>query len=220
MSEYVRLAIRIPGGPVLEGTLVRPDRAFGVVLFAHGSGSSRLSPRNIWVAERLRDSRLATVLFDLLTPAEAEDRANVFDIGRLAERLIAATGRVRDLDECGGLPVGYFGASTGAAAALCAAAAGGDTVRAVVSRGGRPDLASDCLPTVVAPTLLIVGGADGPVIDLNQEAKARLTCPAEIRIVPGAGHLFEEPGALATVAWLAATWFQRFLPEGPEVAGR
>jgi putative phosphoribosyl transferase len=209
-----RLAIAVPGGPVLEGSLMCPDRAFGAVLFAHGSGSSRLSPRNVWVAERLLDARMATVLFDLLSPVEAEDHTNVFDIDLLAGRLEAATDHVRGLAQCADLPVGYFGASTGAAAAVCAAASGGNAVRAVVSRGGRPDLAGDALPKVRAPTLLIVGGADGPVVDLNREAKARLTCPAEVRIVPGAGHLFEEPGALATVAWLAATWFHRFLPDG------
>jgi putative phosphoribosyl transferase len=213
----VRLAIPVPGGPILEGTLTRPERAFGIVLFAHGSGSSRLSPRNVWVAERLRDSRVATVLFDLLSPAEAEDRSNVFDVGLLADRLTVATEHVCGLEQGADLPVGYFGASTGAAAALCAAVTAADRVRAVVSRGGRPDLAGDCLPKVQAASLLIVGGADGPVIDMNREAEARLTCPAETRIVPGAGHLFEEPGALATVAWLAATWFHRFLPVDPDI---
>ena len=208
------MVIPVPGGPVLDGTLTVPERAFGAVLFAHGSGSGRLSPRNAWVAERLRDSRMATVLFDLLSPAEAEDRANVFDVELLVERLVAATDRVRGMKECADLPLGFFGASTGAAAALCAAASGavGAAVRAVVCRGGRPDLAGDCLPNVTVPTLLIVGGADGPVIDLNREAQARMTCLSEMRIVPGAGHLFEEPGALATVAWLAATWFHQHLP--------
>jgi putative phosphoribosyl transferase len=218
MTDAVEVAIRAPGGRVLDGSVWVPDRAFGVALFAHGSGSGRTSPRNMWVAERLRDSRIATVLFDLLSAEEASDRAKVFDIPLLAERLGAATDHVRAMPECRDLPIGYFGASTGAAAALWAAAEIGETVRAVVSRGGRPDLAGERLHQVTAATLLIVGGNDGEVITLNQHAKDRMRCTSELTIVPGAGHLFEEPGALATVAWIAATWFMRYLPPPREGA--
>jgi putative phosphoribosyl transferase len=186
----------------LPGLLTTPDSVTGVVVFAHGSGSSRLSPRNQYVAGTLHSAGLGTLLFDLLTDAEAADRANVFDIELLAGRLRRATEWL-DAD----IPVGYFGASTGAAAALVAAADLADEIGAVVSRGGRPDLALARLPEVVAPTLLIVGGNDTAVIEMNRTAQAALTCSNRIDIVPGAGHLFEEPGTLEKVAMLARDWF-------------
>jgi pimeloyl-ACP methyl ester carboxylesterase len=196
----------------LPGTLTMPSNASGVVVFAHGSGSSRLSPRNRLVASRLNNARLGTLLFDLLTDGEARNRGNVFDIGLLAERLALATGWLeRQAPPTRSLPMGYFGASTGAAAALRAAARLGESVRAIVSRGGRPDLAAEHLSQVVSPTLLIVGGADDLVLELNRRALAQLRCEAELHVVPGAGHLFEEPGALDTVAEDAATWFTRYL---------
>lgn len=198
-------------GVVLTGDLGVPPDASGVVLFAHGSGSSRLSGRNRAVAATLRESGFATLLFDLLTDAEAADRRNVFDIALLAERLVGATAWLRDRRDSAGLPVGYFGASTGAAAALVAAADLGDAIGAVVSRGGRPDLAEPRLAAVHAPTLLIVGSADVEVLELNRAAARRLTALTEIAIVPGATHLFEEPGALAQVAELATAWFTRHL---------
>lgn len=178
--------------------------ARAVVMFAHGSGSSRHSPRNRLVATALNEAGLGTLLFDLLTPAEEAHRANVFDIATLAERLTDATGWLRDRTA---VPVGYFGASTGAAAALWAAAAPGADVAAVVSRGGKPDLAGPLLPGVRAPTLLIVGGNDSLVIDLNREAEAALRCTTRLDIIPGATHLFEEHGALQQVADLARDWF-------------
>ncbi|MFN8035472.1 MAG: phosphoribosyltransferase family protein [Acidimicrobiia bacterium] len=198
----------------LAGTLRVPDAAVGLVVFAHGSGSSRHSPRNVWAAERLHDAGIATLLFDLLTEREAFDRANVFDIGLLAERLIAATRRVVGEPEVSSIPVGYFGASTGAGAALWAAAVeGGPPVAAVVSRGGRPDLAGPMLPLVTAPTLLIVGGYDDVVLELNREAASHLRCEHRLEVVPGATHLFEEPGTLAQAARLARDWFvTRFRP--------
>lgn len=199
------------GGVELEGRLVLPLRATGVVLFAHGSGSSRLSPRNALVAGLLRDAGFGTLLFDLLTPAEASLRANVFDIDLLSWRLMAATSWTAAQPETENLGIGYFGASTGAAAALVAAARLPLAVGAVVSRGGRPDLAGDSLTGVRAPTLLIVGGEDEVVISLNALAMERLTCPRRLEIVPGAGHLFEEPGALEQVGRLAAGWFRRYL---------
>jgi putative phosphoribosyl transferase len=193
----------------LAGQLVTPADAGGVVLFAHGSGSSRHSPRNRFVAEELNRAGLATLLLDLLTEQEARDRANVFDTALLAERLHDATDWVRDwLPD---LPVGYFGASTGAAAALLAAADPDCPVRAIVSRGGRPDLATPRLPEVTAPTLLIVGGRDGTVLDLNRQAQAMLRCENRLDVVPGATHLFEEPGTLEKVAELAAGWFATHL---------
>jgi putative phosphoribosyl transferase len=211
--------IRIPIGPVvLSGELTIPTEAIGLVVFAHGSGSSRHSPRNRFVARALNDGRLATLLFDLLTPAEELDRANVFDVELLGARLAAVTdwltGAVGGA-EVAGLPIGYFGASTGAAAALWAAAAPGAPVRAVVSRGGRPDLAGPRLGRVQAPTLLIVGGRDEVVIELNRDAARALRCEHRIVVVPGATHLFEEPGTLEAVADLARAWFTTHLPLGP-----
>jgi putative phosphoribosyl transferase len=199
----------------LEGSLDYPKRpAVGLVLFAHGSGSSRFSPRNTYVAAALRDAGLATLLFDLLNEAEAENRANVFDIGLLAERLVSASEWVGKAAKARSLPLGYFGASTGAAAALVGAAKLSSRVGAVVSRGGRPDLAGEALSRVKAPTLLIVGGDDREVLALNQEARRSLRCESAIKIVPNATHLFEEPGALDTVVDLARSWFLAHL--GPK----
>ena len=195
--------------------LALPKDARGVVLFAHGSGSSRHSSRNRYVAGELRKSGLGTLLMDLLTAEEEEIDARTghlrFDIGLLARRLLDATEWLRADPETSGLPVGYFGASTGGGAALVAAAEAPDVVRAVVSRGGRPDLAGAALPRVQAPTLLIVGGWDEPVIEMNREALARLRCEKRLEIVPGATHLFEEPGTLEQVARLAADWLGRHL---------
>lgn len=202
----------IPAPPVhLVGDLTVPQDAGGLVVFAHGSGSSRLSRRNRQVAAVLNEHNLATLLLDLLTPEEERYRANVFDIELLSSRLVAASRWASSHPQTAGLPGGYFGASTGAAAALCAAATLGDSVAAVVSRGGRPDLAGDCLERVTAPTLLIVGGADQAVLGLNEQAAARLRCIHRIEVVPGATHLFEEPGALERVAGLAAAWFAKRL---------
>jgi putative phosphoribosyl transferase len=195
----------------LAGDLRMPEPASGLVIFAHGSGSSRLSSRNRQVAAALNEAGFATLLFDLLTGEEELDRANVFDIGLLAERLLAVTGWVRNQADLGALPIGYFGASTGAAAALRAAARLGEAIQAVVSRGGRPDLASESLKDVASPTLLIVGGADRQVLELNEQAARLLRCEHEVAIVPGATHLFEEPGTLERVADLAAEWFSRYL---------
>jgi putative phosphoribosyl transferase len=197
----------------LPGTLVRPAAGQGIVLFAHGSGSSRLSPRNRLVAKRLQRSGLGTLLFDLLQPEEADNRANVFDIHLLAERLALATDWIRS-QELRDVPIGYFGASTGAGAALVAETLTRHPIAAVVSRGGRPDLAGAALPRVRAATLLIVGGEDHGVIELNQEALARLTCERSLTIVPGAGHLFEEPGTLDEVVALARDWFVPRLRQG------
>lgn len=187
--------------------LVVPAGAIGTIVFAHGSGSSRHSPRNVAVAERLNRARLATLLIDLLTPEEAADRSKVFDIALLARRLTEATGSATGRADLGGLPLGYFGASTGAAAALWAAAELGDEIAAIVSRGGRPDLAVERLPAVDAPTLLVVGSEDPEVLALNRDALRHLRCEAELRIVAGATHLFEEPGALEEVGRLATEWF-------------
>jgi putative phosphoribosyl transferase len=204
--------VDIPAPPVhLVGDLSVPEDASGLVVFAHGSGSSRLSRRNRQVAFALNEHRLATLLLDLLTAEEERDRANVFDIELLSSRLVAATRWASAHPQTSGLPGGYFGASTGAAAALCAAATLGDSVGAVVSRGGRPDLAAECLERVTAPTLLIVGGADPTVLALNRQAGARLNCPHRIEVVPGATHLFEESGALERVSGLAAAWFANLL---------
>ncbi len=196
----------------LHGDFTVPNAATGIVLFAHGSGSSRHSPRNRFVAERLNDRQLATLLLDLLDPDEERDRGNVFDIDLLADRLMTATRAVADEPSLAMLPIGYFGASTGAAAALVAAARLGDEVRAVVSRGGRPDLAIPVLDRVTEPTLLIVGGADDVVLELNRQAQRHLRGPNDLVVVPGATHLFEEPGALEAVADLAGDWFSRHLP--------
>ena len=194
----------------LEGLLGVPDGSKGIVLFAHGSGSGRLSPRNNYVAGALREHSIATLLFDLLSEPEAADRRNVFDIDLLAQRLRAATIWVRGYAATKDLAVGYFGASTGAAAALLAAA-DDPRIQAIVSRGGRPDLAARALTRVHAPTLLIVGGEDDVVIRLNEEAYRQLQCEKNMQIVPGATHLFEEPGALEEVAKLARDWFERWL---------
>jgi pimeloyl-ACP methyl ester carboxylesterase len=202
-------------GIVLHGDLSVPSNAIGLVLFAHGSGSSRLSPRNRAVAATLHEGRIATLLFDLLT--HDEERVDTitsqhrFDIATLAGRLVAVTDWVATSSEIARLPVGYFGASTGAAAALVAAARLPDAVRAVVSRGGRPDLAGASLDEVRAPTLLIVGAADPEVLELNRLALARITGVCALEVVPGATHLFEEPGALERVAGLARRWFERYL---------
>lgn len=212
ISREVRIEI---DSAALEGNLDIPEGAEGVVLFAHGSGSSRFSPRNQFVAGTLRQGGLATLLFDLLTPAEERldqwTREYRFDIELLTQRLVSATDWLLRQPEARGLKVGYFGASTGAAAALRAAARRPDIVRAIVSRGGRPDLAETALPHVKAPTLLIVGGADLAVIQLNRQALALLEGEKKLELVPGATHLFEEPGALETVAMLALQWFRRHL---------
>ncbi len=188
-----------------------PPEPVGLVIFAHGSGSSRFSPRNGFVARELRTAGFATLLFDLLTAEESLDRARVFDITLLAERLLEAVDWARRRPELASLPIGLFGASTGAAAALVAAAEEPEVVRAVVSRGGRPDLAGPALPKVRAPTLLIVGGHDTVVLELNRLARRRMAAPVELAVVPGAGHLFEEPGALERVVELARDWFRRWL---------
>jgi len=211
-SGQQRLTIRPLG---LEAILSLPEQApAGVVIFAHGSGSSRLSPRNRSVAGALQTAGLATLLFDLLNEAESADRRNVFDIPLLAERLVAATKLIEATPETQALPIGYFGASTGAAAALTAAAQLADRIGAVVSRGGRPDLAGDALTQVTAPTLLIVGGSDTQVLALNQAACNRMRCDCALEVVPGATHLFEEPGALEHVVILARRWFLKHLAEG------
>jgi putative phosphoribosyl transferase len=191
----------------LDGVLGLPRPAEGIVLFAHGSGSGRFSPRNNYVAAALRSAGLATLLFDLLTEEEAADRRNVFDIELLAERLALATAWARRAEDTKTLPIGYFGASTGAAAALVAAARLREDIGAIVSRGGRPDMADPVLGEVRAPTLLIVGGHDIGVLELNEQAFAQLQCEKSLEIVPGATHLFEEPGALDRVIDLARQWF-------------
>jgi putative phosphoribosyl transferase len=213
--------VAIPVGPVtLQGTLRWSGKPRGVVVFAHGSGSSRHSPRNQFVAGRLVEAGFATLLLDLLTEAEGEDRDKVFDIILLADRLAGAAEWVSREPGTGGLPVGYFGASTGSGAALMAAASHPDRVAAVVSRGGRPDLAWDELPEVRAPTLLIIGGDDEPVLTWNREAFEQLTCPKDLAVVAGATHLFEEPGALEQVAELAREWFEHHLTVGAKAAVR
>ena len=216
-------AIAMPlDGIVLHGDLSVPASAKGLVLFAHGSGSSRLSTRNRAVAATLHERGLATLLFDLLTPDEERvdtiTRQHRFDISTLAERLVAATDWATTNPGTRRLPIGYFGASTGAAAALVAAAKRADAVRAVVSRGGRPDLAGASLAEVRAPTLLIVGGADPEVLDLNRLALARLRGVAVLEVVPGASHLFGEPGALEQVSSLACRWLERHLPSDAATA--
>jgi pimeloyl-ACP methyl ester carboxylesterase len=210
--EAVRKAQDVQIGPLgLPGILDIPPMAKAVILFAHGSGSSRLSPRNAHVATALRKMGLATVLFDLLTDQAAADRANVFDIDLLAERLLIATDWAAGHGALRGKPLGYFGASTGAAAALVAAARSSRPIGAIVSRGGRPDMAEAVLDKVEAPTLLIVGGLDVQVLALNQFAYDRLRCEKSLEVVTGAGHLFEEPGTLDHVIDFAKAWFVRHL---------
>jgi pimeloyl-ACP methyl ester carboxylesterase len=199
----------------LKGLLSVPEGASGIVLFAHGSGSSRLSPRNTRVARAFNQAGLATLLFDLLLPSEADDRRKVFDIPLLAGRLEEALDWIEEEESTADLTVGLFGASTGAAAALAAAARRPELIAAVVSRGGRPDLAADALASVLAPTLLIVGELDAVVIELNRRAMAQLSCPTRLEIVPGATHLFEEPGTLDQVVSLATAWFTQYLGTGP-----
>lgn len=206
------------GGFSLPGHLSVPANAIGVVVFAHGSGSSRHSPRNQFVADQLQAAGLGTLTFDLLTDAEAADRRNVFDIGLLGSRLLRATDWVRSHRAVGDLPVALFGASTGAAAALVAASDPSRPIAAVVSRGGRPDLADSRLDHVHAPTLLIVGSADTTVLSLNQQAQRRLRCENSLTVVPGATHLFEESGALEQVAQLAADWFVDHCDQSPSAA--
>lgn len=208
MISSLALTVKIPGAVSLTGDLVVPAHASSVVLFAHGSGSSRLSPRNTYVASVLQQAGIATLLFDLLTKEEDLDYATRFDIELLTKRLLAATAWIRQYPQTHEFKIGYFGASTGAAAALQAAAELGDGIGAVVSRGGRPDLAGAvALRKVSAPTLLIVGGHDNEVIALNEQAYALLAGKKALSIVPGATHLFEEPGTLESAARKAANWF-------------
>jgi len=199
------------GSVVLNGELVIPPQAKGVVVFAHGSGSSRHSPRNKFVAEELQKEGFGTLLFDLLTEKEDEIYETRFNIDLLTDRLIAATKWLKEQNQFANLKIGYFGASTGAAAALAAAAEFGSEISAVVSRGGRPDLAWSALEKVKSPTLLIVGGEDDVVIELNKKALEQLKAEKQLEIILGASHLFEEPGALEKVAALAASWFKRYL---------
>ena len=207
--------VAVVAGPVtLPGHLTVPPGARGVVVFAHGSGSGRTSSRNLYVAGQLHVVRLGTLLFDLLTPEEEADRSNVFDIGLLAARLTAATGWLRGQAGLGRLGLGYLGASTGAAAALLAASDPASDVAAIVSRGGRPDLAGPALAGVRAPTLLIVGGLDDRVLALNEESRAHLGAGSQLSVVPGATHLFSEPGTLEQVASLARDWFTGHLATG------
>ena len=208
--------LQIPAGrALLSGSLTIPDNSMGLVLFAHGSGSSRHSPRNQFVAHTLNRAGLGTLLFDLLTPEEEsldiQTREHRFNISLLAERLVRATKWARQQDQTRDLRIGYFGSSTGGAAALVAAAELPDDAGAVVSRGGRPDLAGVALSKVQAPTLLIVGGNDDIVIELNEMARDQMRCEVKVEIIPGATHLFEEPGALEQVAKLASDWFSLYL---------
>jgi pimeloyl-ACP methyl ester carboxylesterase len=213
MTANVEKLVHIPVGEVyIEGMLKLPENAKSIVLFAHGSGSSRHSPRNNYVASVLHDSGIGTLLMDLLTPEEDVNYQTRFDIPLLTQRLLIATRWVKAEALTKALPIGYFGASTGAAAALQAAAARGEEIRAVVSRGGRPDLAGqNSLSNVTCPTLLLVGGWDDVVIGLNQEAYVCMNCEKELSIIPGATHLFEEPGTLEKVARQATAWFVRYL---------
>jgi dienelactone hydrolase len=216
IDTVVERAVEIAaGGVMLEGSLRLPQKPRGAVLFAHGSGSSRLSPRNQYVARQLNEADLATLLIDLLSAEEEafdlETARLRFNIGLLAQRLVGATDWLMRESRTGGLPIGYFGASTGAAAAVLAATMRADRIGAIVSRGGRPDLASAALPFVRAPTLLIVGSEDRQVIALNRAVYNQLQCVKELAIVPGATHLFEEPGTLEEVAGLASAWFQTYL---------
>lgn len=215
-TSGTRLELSVPAnGAILSGELVIPAGSKGVVIFAHGSGSSRHSPRNKYVASAIQEAGVGTLLLDLLTPNEerfdAVTRQLRFDIPFLARRVAGAASFISNLPETRDLQIGLFGASTGAAAALVAAAAPGQNIGAVVSRGGRPDLAEDSLPKVRAATLFIVGGLDEVVIELNEQAYSRLQCEKEMRIVPGATHLFEEAGTLEEVARLAAAWFKKHL---------
>ena len=222
-NPAARDVIVLAGTVPLPGRLTVPPQVRGVVVFAHGTGSSRNSPRNMFVAGTLHVVGLGSLLFDLLTPDEEADRANVFDIGLLAGRLSAATSWLRGQPGLERVPVGYFGASAGAAAALRAAAgsaADPGEIAAVVSRGGRPDLAGASLGAVRAPTLLLVGGLDDRVLELNEAARAQLPGESQLVIIPGAGHLFAEPGTLEQVASLARDWFLRYLRAGPPPAGR
>lgn len=215
-SQSLEELVRIGSEPALvEGMLKLPADPLGVVLFAHGSGSSRFSPRNNFVAAELRNAGIGTLLMDLLTPEEDRDYRVRFDISLLTQRLQSATSWLRQYEGTNSLPLGLFGASTGAAAALQVAAVQGDDIAAVVSRGGRPDLAgAKALENVFAPTLLIVGGADSVVIDLNKTALDSLRCEKQLEIVSGASHLFEEAGKLEAVASLATDWFTRYLKQG------
>jgi len=206
-------------GVELAGTLGMPEIACGLVIFAHGSGSSRLSPRNAAVARGLNRVGLATLLFDLLTEEEAADRRPVFDVPLLGDRLAAATTWATGRSAMNDLPIGYFGASTGSAAALSAAAEPSLHVRGIVSRGGRPDLVDARLERVEAPTLLVVGGHDQEVLAVNRAAAERMRCEHRLEVIPGATHLFEEPGALERVGHLAAAWFLRYLPKREAVTG-
>lgn len=220
MVRTDRQPSRVLVGPHrLEGLLGTPDGPKGLVIFAHGSGSGRFSSRNNYVARRLEAAGFATLLLDLLTTEEESDRRNVFDIRLLAGRLIEATHWARGIEPLSELPIGYFGASTGGGAALVAASQVPDEVSAVVSRGGRPDLASEALPLVKTPTLLLVGSRDEQVLELNRAAMRRMLCPVELRLVPGATHLFEEPGTLDEVVSQAAHWFSSHLAYRPEVKG-
>jgi len=210
-KEY-RSLVHIPADSVkLEGELHIPTGAKGIVIFVHGSGSSRFSSRNIFVAQVLRSAKLATLLFDLLTREEDMDYENRFDIPLLARRLIAVTKWVRTQEQTRNLQIGYFGASTGAAAALIAAVEKGNDIKAIVSRGGRPDLAKEALESVNVPTLFIVGGDDDVVLRLNRDAMRRMRTKIELKVIPGATHLFEEPGALEEVSRLATGWFTEYL---------
>lgn len=210
-SRYEHNVQIIQRNLVLDGILGIPPHPLGVVIFAHGSGSGRLSPRNNFVAHHLQQHGLATLLLDLLTANEAANRQNVFDIDLLADRLLLSKAWLENEPRTNKLGIGYFGASTGAGGALQAAARDPSNIQAVVSRGGRPDLAEPYLASVTAPTLLIVGGHDEPVIEINQAAYKLLTCEKKLLIIPGATHLFEEPGTLEQVAEHAGTWCRRFL---------
>jgi putative phosphoribosyl transferase len=215
-NSIIRREVQVPAGPVhLVGELIVPENATGLIVFVHGSGSSRHSPRNQFVAQSLQSHHLGTLLFDLLTEEEEQREFYTghlrFDVNMLAERLLHATEWLKQQPEAEPLNIGYFGSSTGAAAALIAAANGDERIGAIVSRGGRPDLAADHLRKVKAPTLFIVGGRDLPVLDLNESAFERLRGEKLVRILPGATHLFEEPGALEQVARLAAEWFGNYL---------
>lgn len=205
-------AVYIPDGNILlPCTLIIPENASGIVLFAHGSGSSRFSPRNNYAADIIRKCGIGTLLMDLLTEEEDLVYERRFDIDLLSKRLLAATTWLKNQEKYNGLNIGYFGASTGAAAAIQAAAAPGNMIGAVVSRGGRPDLAREYLNIIKSPTLLIVGGCDIAVLELNKTAFEKITAVKQIKIIPGASHLFEEPGTLKNAAKAAAVWFEKYL---------